>query len=94
MNIKDNWKVAVPVLILPFSPHIREGLISLWITELNPFSKLFSEMNPKQLCKFQEKITHALVDFITSVLGTARNYLGPLCILYLPVKGEGTNNTL
>lgn len=58
------------------------------MTELNPFSKLFSEMNLKQLCEFQEKITHALVDFIASVLGRARNYLGLLCILYLPVKEE------
>lgn len=65
----------------------------MWMTELNRFSKLFAETNPKQLCKFQEKITHVLVDFMSSILGRARSYLGPMCILYLLVKGEGANST-
>lgn len=30
VNIKASWKVVVPTFLLPFSHHLREGLISLW----------------------------------------------------------------
>lgn len=30
VNIKTRWRVVVPTLLLPFSHHLREGLLSLW----------------------------------------------------------------
>lgn len=41
VNIKASWRVAVPILLLPFSHHIREGLISLWYLHVDDRAEPF-----------------------------------------------------
>lgn len=41
VNIKASWRVAVPILLLSFYRHIREGLIRLWYLHVDDGAESF-----------------------------------------------------